>query len=420
MTREHNWADNHTFHAARLHRPASIDEVRRIVVAARNVRAIGMRHSFNGIADAEDIVDLCHLDPRYVIDPERMTVTLGANTTYGALAAHLEQQGYALHNMASLPHVSVAGATATGTHGSGDGNGTLSTAVAGLELVTAAGDVVQVARGDAGFDGMVVGLGAFGIVTRITLDIEPSYRMQQDAFVDLPWQTLLTKFDAVSSVATSVNLLTKWSADAVDRMWCKTRLPDGRARSVSAAHLGASAAPLNRISSSVGDPNLILYPFGGVPGPWSERLPHFRLDCEPGTRDQIQSEYMLPRTAFPAAATALRAMGQRIDTLLRATEIRTMAADGLWLSPAYGRDTVAIHFTWKREHEAVGRITREIEDLLLPMGGRPHWGKLLHADADALAGAYPQMSAFRALAESYDPGRKFRNAYLEAHVFSAE
>jgi xylitol oxidase len=419
MMREQNWAENYTFAAARILRPGSIDEVRRMVAAAPQLRAIGSRHSFNGIADTTgDIIDLGLLDPDFVVDPQRMTVSLGANTSYGTLATYLQTRGYGLHNMGSLPHISVVGATATGTHGSGDRSGSLSTAVCGLELVGADGDVVHLRRGDDGFAGMVVGLGAFGVVTRVTLDIQPSYQMRQDEFTDLPWEALLSDFDAVSSAAYSVSILTKWGDRAVNRLWLKTRLDDAApAASVTAARLGARPAPDGTIPRPLDDPDALLTPFGGVPGPWSERLPHFRPEAQPGVRDQIQSEYMLPRPQIVPALAALRGLASRIDPYLHMTEIRTMAADDLWLSPSYGHDTVAIHFTWHRRPAEVAAITQAIEAILLPLGGRPHWGKLIHAGAFQLAPLYPRLEAFRALARRYDPTGKFRNAYLDRHVF---
>ncbi|HEY0419575.1 MAG TPA: FAD-binding protein [Acetobacteraceae bacterium] len=418
MTREHNWADNYTFKAARIHRPASIDEVRRLVAGSARVRALGTRHSFNGLADsAGDLIDLSGIDPDFAIDRERQTVTVGAATRYGPLASHLHAQGFALHNMGSLPHISVAGATATGTHGSGDRNGTLSTAVVGLELVTGDGDIVRVRRGDAGFDGMVVGLGAFGVVTRVTLEIQPSFDMRQDGFVDLPWTAVLDNLDEVTSAAYSVSLLTMWSQATVGRLWLKTRLTEDGPLEVTAAHLGATAAP-HVVSTGPDDPADRLNPFG-VAGPWSERLPHFRLDREPGPDEQIQSEYMVPRSQAMVALARLRAIGGRIDPHLHVTEIRTMAADALWLSPSYGEDSVAIHFTWKKEPDAVDAITAEIEDMLLPLGARPHWGKLMHARADRIAQLYPRLPDFRALADSYDPGGKFRNEFLAEHVFGS-
>lgn len=415
---ERNWAGNYTFTAPCIHRVKSVEQIRRLVEKARKVRAIGTRHSFNGIADSsENLIDLEDLDPDFRIDPDRMTVTVGAATSYGALATYLHGQGFALHNMGSLPHISVAGATATSTHGSGDKNGTLSSAVAGLEIVGGDGDLIHVSRGSDDFDGMVVGLGAFGVVTRVTLDIQPTFDVRQDAFVDLPWCQLLSNFDEISAAAYSVSIVTKWSEATVSRLWLKTRLVDGLPLEVTASHLGAAASLEHLTAIGTDDFASTFNPFGGVPGPWSERLSHFRFDKDPGPAEQLQSEYMVPRQNTAAALTALRGIADRIDPCLMATEIRTMAADNLWLSLSYGHDAVGIHFTWKFELAAVDALTRDIEALLIPLGGRPHWGKIIHAPAATLAHLYPRMQHFRNLADYYDPKRKFRNDYLAKHVF---
>ena len=415
MKREHNWADNYTFSAGRIHRPASLDEVRRLVATSPRIRAIGTRHSFNGVADsAGELVDLRDIDPGFVIDPERRTVTVGAATNYGVLAAHLQLMGWALHNMASLPHVSVAGAIMTGTHGSGDRLGNLATAVAALELVCATGDLLTIRRGDPGFDGAVVALGALGIVTRVTLDIEPAFAMRQDAFEGLAWAALLADLDAVMSAGYSVSLMTSWSGPTVSRWWIKTRLEEGAPDRMPAARLGTAPATQPALRAT---PEAIqrLNPFG-VAGPWSERLAHFRPDVEPNPAFHLQSEYMVPRARAAIAIARLRDIGERIDRLLWATEIRSMTGDGLWLSPSYGDDRVAIHFSWLREPDAVAALTAEIEGMLRPLGAQPHWGKIMHARAAELAPLYPKLPAFRDLARSHDPTGKFRNEFLEAHV----
>lgn len=415
MARERNWADNHTFLAGRVHRPKTVDEVRRLTAGARQVHAVGVRHSFNAAADSPgELIDLGGIEPGFVIDPERRTVTVGAGTNYGVLAAYLQRAGWALHNMASLPHVSVAGAIATGTHGSGDRLGVLGTAVAALEMVAATGDLVTLRRGEAGFDGAVVALGALGVVTRMTLDVQPAFDMRQDAFEGLLWSTLLADLDAVMSAGYSVSLFTAWSAPTVTRLWIKTRLNDGAPETPRVTHLGVvpAAHPSWRATPETA---LRLNPFG-IAGPWSERLAHFRPDVEI-TPVHLQSEYMVPRARATAAIAGLRDMAERIDRQLWVTEIRSMAADGLWLSPAYGDDRVAIHFSWKNEPEAVAAITAEIEARLLPLGARPHWGKIIRAPAAQLAPLYPQLPAFRDLARAYDPDGKFRNAYLDIHVF---
>jgi xylitol oxidase len=416
LPREHNWADNHTFAAARIHRPASVSEVRKLVAGTSRIRAIGARHSFNAIADSPGaLIDLGGIDPDFVIDRDRSTVTVAGGTTYAALAAHLQREGLALPNMASLPHVTVAGATATGTHGSGDRLGNLSTAVAALEMVTATGDIMTARRDDPDFDGMVVGLGAFGIVTRVTLDIQASFNMRQDAFEGLPWDAALANFDAVMSAGYSISLMTMWSAPSVTRLWIKTRLADREAETVSAAHLGATPAVQATVNTA---PDAIerLYPFG-VPGPWSERLPHFRADKEPALAAHLQSEYIVPRARAVEAMTMLRAVGDRIDRYLLATEIRSMKGDTLWLSPSYGHDSVGIHFSWNGTPDTVRRMTLEIENMLLPLGARPHWGKIMHARAEHLVSLYPKLAAFRERVQRYDPGGKFRNDFLDLHVF---
>jgi xylitol oxidase len=416
MTPRHNWADNYTFKAVHIHRPTSVEELRGLVAASPRIRAVGTRHSFNGIADSSgDLVDLSGLGPDLVINREQRTVTVGASTTYAVLARQLQAQGWALHNMASIAQISVAGATATGTHGSGSMSGSLSTAVAGLELVTAAGDVIQVRRGDATFDGVVVGLGAFGIVTRVTLDIQPSFDVRQDAFVDLPWEIVLSNLDEVMSAADSVSLMTLWSSATVNHVWFKTRVADGAPSDVTAAHLGATAAPSASVIVNDDVANQ-LNPFG-IEGPWSERMTHFRLDAEVGPAEQLQSEYLVPRRQAVSAIAKLSAIGDRIDPHLYISEIRTVAQDALWLSPTYGHDCVAIHFTWKRKPDEVHAITHEIEEMLLPLGARPHWAKLIHARAVRLAPLYPRLPMFCDLARYYDPTEKFRNEFLNAHVF---
>ena len=420
MTRAHNWADNYTFSAACIHRPASADEVRRVVAQSSRIRAIGARHSFNGIADSPgDLIDLSGMDPGFFIDPERRTVTVGAGTNYGVLASYLHHAGWALHNMASLPHVSVAGAIATGTHGSGDRLGNLATAVAALDLVSATGDLVTIRRGDPGFDGAVVALGALGIVTRVTLDIQPEFEMRQDTFEGLPWTTVLSDFDAVMSAGYSVSLLTSWSGPTVTRLWIKTRLVDGAPETVAAAHLGATPAGQPWTSATPEAMQQLMQQLNpvGSPGWWFERLPHFRSGAKPGPAGHLQSEYMVPRTLVTLAIAKLRVIGDRIDGHLLATEIRSMTGDRLWLSPAYGDDYVGIHFSWQRKPDAVQAMTAEIEALLLPLGARPHWGKIIHARAAQLAPLYPKLPAFRELARSYDPGGKFRNEFLDVHVF---
>jgi alditol oxidase len=416
MAREHNWADNHDFGAARIHRPATLDEVRRLVAATRRIHPVGARHSFNDVADSPgELIDLGGIAANFAIDPERRTVSVGAGTTYGVLAVYLQSQGWALHNTASLPHISVAGAVATGTHGSGDRLGNLATAVAALDIVTATGDLVTLRRGEPAFDGAVVALGALGVVTRVTLDIEPAYTLRQDAFEGLTWDAMQADVAAVMGAGYSVSLMTLWSRPTVSRWWIKTRLDEGAADAPPQVPAGVTVAthPSTRVSP---DSARRLNPFG-VAGPWSDRLPHFQRDIEITPVGHLQSEYFVPRSRAAAAIARLRAIGERVDKLLWATEIRSMTGDALWLSPAHGEDRVSIHFSWQREIDAVDALTAEIEAMLLALGARPHWGKIMHAPAAQLAPLYPKLPAFRDLVHRYDPDNKFGNAFLARHVF---
>ncbi|TFC71289.1 FAD-binding protein [Cryobacterium sp. TMS1-20-1] len=410
---ERNWAGNYRYVAPIVH-PTSVEQMQQIVAAATRVRALGSRHSFNAIADsAGTLVALDGFDDSIRIDPVALSVEVSGGTTYGTLAVELQRQGYALHNLASLPHISVAGAIATGTHGSGDQNGSLATAVSALEIVTASGELLRVDRSTPDFAGMVVGLGALGIVTRVTLDIQPSFDVRQFVYENLPWSDVLHDFDAVMGSAYSVSLFTDWQGETVQQAWVKSRGTDFAG---GPEFFGGTAAtegrhPLPGISAINCTEQL------GVAGPWSERLAHFRLAFTPSDGDELQSEYHVPREYAVAAIEAMRALSSRIAPLLLVSEIRSIAADDLWLSPSFERAGVALHFTWKPDQAAVEALLPALEAALAPFVVRPHWGKLFQADVATLATAYPWLGHFRALADRLDPAGKFRNAFLEHTVF---
>ena len=209
VVNEANWAGNYTYQAERLHRPSRLEQVQELVATTPRVRVLGSRHSFNDLADSPELVSLDGLPADVVVDHAAGTVAFAAGLRYGQLAETLRAEGVALANLASLPHISVAGAVATATHGSGDSSGNLATAVAGLELVTSSGELVTAARGDPDFDGLVVNLGALGAVTRLTLDVEPAYQVRQRAFEGLAWDSLFEHLDAVTSAGYSVSLFTR-------------------------------------------------------------------------------------------------------------------------------------------------------------------------------------------------------------------
>jgi xylitol oxidase len=410
---EGNWAGTYAYSAKRLHRPSTLEEVREVVAGAERIRVLGSRHSFSDIADSPELVSLDALAADVVVDRAAGTVSFGAAVTYGQLAQALQREGLALHNMASLPHISVAGAVATATHGSGDRNGNLATAVAALELVTSDGEVVAVRRGDPDFAGVVVGLGALGAVTRISLDVQPAYQVRQRVFEGLGWDALLEHFDAVMSSGDSVSVFTRWG-DATDQVWIKSR-DTGEPETVRSDLFGALAATVDR-HPILGLDAVSCSPQLGVPGLWSDRLAHFRLGYTPSQGEEIQSEYFVARRHACAAIDALRSVRDSVQPLLLVGEIRTVAADELWLSHQYGQDTVAFHFTWKREPEAVKRTLARIEPALAPFAARPHWGKLFLAQAPAVAPHYERLPDFIRLAERLDPRGAFRNAWFERHV----
>lgn len=414
---ERNWAGNHTYSAPMVAHPESVEELQELVAASDLVRALGSRHSFNDIADtAGTMAVLDRLDDDIIVDARNMTVTVSGGTRYGTLAAELQRRGFALHNLASLPHISVAGAVATGTHGSGDTNGNLATAVAGLEMVTADGSILSARRGDACFDGMVVGLGALGIVTRLTLDIEPSFQVRQSVFEHLGWDRVLDDFDEVTSSAYSLSLFTDWSGQTVQQGWLKSRHGDREPAGGAVGFFGGIPAtvarhPLPGASGSNCTEQL------DVPGPWSDRLAHFRMEFTPSKGDELQSEYLIPREHAVDALKAMRRLSHIVTPLLLVGEIRTIAADQLWLSPNYGRDGIGLHFTWLQNPAAVQAVLPLIEAELAPFAARPHWGKLFDAGAAAIAPLYPRFGDFRALADRLDPAGKFRNSFLERKVF---
>jgi xylitol oxidase len=359
-------------------------------------------------------VSLEAIAPDIRIDRDAMTVTASAGVRYGVLAEALEEKGLALHNMGSLPHISIGGATATATHGSGDANGNLATAVAAIEFVTSSGEIVTTKRGDPDFPGMVVHLGALGIATRLTLDLQPSYLVCQEVVEGLPWDDVTTDFDAVFSSAYSVSIFTSW-AESADVLWLKHRLEPGEAPQSRNRWRGTAAAanrhPVLSLPAEACTDQML------EPGPWCFRIPHFRLDQVPASGEEIQTEYMVARADAVAVIEALRAFQPEMRDLLMISEIRTIAGDDLWLSTAYDRDTVAFHFSWYADQEGVDRLLPRLEDRLGEFDIRPHWGKAFAMDAAAIAERYPNMARFRALVERMDPRGAFRNDYIDRSIF---
>jgi xylitol oxidase len=418
---ERNWAGNYRYRARALHRPRTLEHLRELAATRPRIRVLGSRHSFTEIADGDELVTLAGLPQELTFNRAEGTVTLSAAWRYGDLAERLHAEGLALGNLASLPHISVPGAVATATHGSGNANGNLATAVAAVEFVRSDGELMWLHRGDADFNGAVVSLGALGAVTRISLDVQPAYEMRQLVFEGLAWPALYEHFDAIMAAGYSVSIFTRWQ-DTVDQVWVKQRRqPDDPAGDpaghTSSTLFGARAATVARHPILGIDP-VHCTPQLGAWGPWLERLPHFRMGYTPSSGDELQSEYHFARERGVAAIEAVRALSERLAELVQVAEIRTVAADELWLSPQYRRDTVAIHFTWVGREEPVRRALAALEAALLPLGARPHWGKLFAADAAYIASAYERAGEFAALAQRLDPRGAFTNAWLQDRLLA--
>ena len=414
-----NWAGNYTYSATEVSYPDTVAQVQGLIRHGSKVHALGSRHSFNTIADTPGaLISLKQLDRVVAIDRDRMTVTVEAGSTYGQLGQYLHHEGFALHNLASLPHISVAGACATATHGSGDRNGNLATAVTALEMVTAGGEIVTLSRDQnkEQFLGAVVGLGGLGVVTKLTLAIEPAVEMCQYVYENLPLAQLQDHFDAITSLAYSVSLFTDWRSDTINQLWLKNRVTDNTPSQKDPASFGVTPAPAR------------LHPIGtlsavncteqmGIPGPWYERLPHFRIGFTPSSGEELQSEYMVPRQHAVAALSAINRIREQIAPRLLISEIRTIAADDLWMSPCYHQACVCIHFTWQKDWPAVSKILPLIEEQLEPFQARPHWGKLFTMPPARVQSLYEKLPDFRRLLQEYDPQGKFRNTFLNTYIF---
>ncbi|MGW8062538.1 FAD-binding protein [Streptomyces ziwulingensis] len=405
-----NWAGNITYAAKELLRPDSPGALRALVADSARVRVLGSGHSFNEIAEpgAEGVLlSLAGLPAEVDVDSAARTVRVGGGVRYAELARRVHGRGLALANMASLPHISVAGSVATGTHGSGVGNGSLASAVREVELVTADGSTVTVARGDERFGGAVTSLGALGVVTALTLDLEPAYEVEQHVFTELPLAGLDTAvFDTVMAAAYSVSLFTDWRAPGFRQVWLKRRTDQPLPEFPYAAPAAVKTHPVP------GMPAVNCTEQFGVPGPWHERLPHFRAEFTPSSGAELQSEYLMPRAHALDALRAVDAIRETVAPVLQTCEVRTVAADEQWLSPAYGRDTVAAHFTWVEDTAAVLPVVRRLEEALSPFAARPHWGKVFTTPAGGLRALYPRLGDFRALAGALDPAGKFTNAFV--------
>jgi len=415
-----NWAGNLTYSTDHLFTPASVDEVRQVVKSCSKLRALGTRHSFNTIADStSNQISVKRLD-EIAIDDKARTVTVGAGVAYGQLAPVIEARGFALHNLASLPHISVAGAIATATHGSGIHNGNLATAVAGLEIVAADGQLIRLTREKDGdqFLGAVVSLGSLGVATRVTLNLQPTFQVAQSVYRNLSFDHLQHHFDEIFGSGFSVSLFTDWQNHRATQVWIKRRLAAGDKNEWQPEFFGAKLAK-EKLHPIDDHPAESCTEQQGIPGPWYERLPHFKMNFTPSSGRELQTEYFVPRDRGYEAILAVEKLRDSITPHLFVTELRTIAADDLWMSMAYQRPSLAIHFTWKPEWPEVRKILPMIEAQLEPFGVRPHWGKLFTLPPARLQSQYSRLQDFKASVKRYDPDGKFRNEFLSMNLYSS-
>lgn len=413
-TTERNWSGTYTYRTGQIYRPRTIDELRHLIEGASgSLHGLGTRHSFNDIADADGMISLEALPANVTIDQDARTVTVPAAMRYGDLARLLQEAGWALSNLPSLPHISVAGSVATATHGSGNANPSLASAVTAMSMVTGTGDLLRIDQTSPDFTGVVVHLGALGVVTDLTLSIEPTFLVRQDVYQHLPWDQLTGSFDDVMSAGYSVSAITDFASDDVELLWIKSRVDRG-ASQLPAELFGARAAT-EKLHMTRGNDPIHCTPQLGEPGPWCYRLPHFLLEFTPSSGAEIQSEYLMDRRYASSVIETLRGLGHAIAPVVRSAEIRTVAADDLWLSPGYQQNVFGVHFTWQPDTAEVTALVERIEAVLQPFHPRPHWAKVF-GDGHRWSELYPRLPDFRRLVEAYDPHGIFRNAYLSRTI----
>lgn len=414
-----NWAGNYQYSTDRLEQATSVEQVQALIRKHNKLKVLGTRHCFNGIADStQQFINLGDMSQVVSLDEKAQTVTVDATIKYGDLAVYLDKKGYALHNLASLPHISVAGACATATHGSGVGNGNLSTAVVGMDFITATGEkrtLTEAADGDL-FRAAVVHLGGLGVVTHLTLKVQPTFQVRQDIYENLPMSQLKEHFAAIMSAGYSVSLFTDWQKGLVSEVWVKTRVEPGHVHTVSPDFYGAKPATRNLHPIAALDAINCTEQMG-IAGPWYDRLPHFRMGFTPSSGKELQSEYFVPASSAVEAMLAVERLRNLVTPHLMISEIRTIAADTLWMSPAYKRPSVALHFTWKPDWASVKKVLPVIEKELAPFGVRPHWGKLFTIPPAQLQARYEKHADFKKMLTQYDPNGKFRNAFLDTNIF---
>jgi xylitol oxidase len=416
-----NWAGNLKYSTGNVHYPKTIEEVQAVVKKCDKLKALGSRHSFNRIADSsENQISLKEMNKVVSLDKKANTITVEGGARYGEFAAYLHENGYALPNLASLPHITVIGACATATHGSGVKNGNLSTSVSAIEFVNAAGEVVTLSKQKDGeeFYGAVVGLGALGVVTKVTLDLLPTFDMKQVVYRNLPMQELKNNFDDIQSRGYSVSLFTDWKNKNINEVWIKSRVEKGDVSASDLELYGAKRATQNMHPVEDQSAENVTEQMG-KPGPWYERMAHFKMGFNPSTGKELQSEYFVPIENAYEAMMAIEKLHDKISPHLFISEIRTINADNFWLSPCYKKTCVAFHTTWKQEVDTVMGLLPLMEEQLAPFNPIPHWAKLFTMSPAVVQSKYEKLADFKQLVAKYDQNGKFRNEFLAKNLYTS-
>ncbi len=424
----HNWARNVTADPLRVLRPRHAQEIAEAVTAAARdgltVKAIGAGHSFTGIAAAPGVqLDLQDMQGVLGVDPAQRRVRFAAGTRLHQVPRMLKEFGLAMENLGDIDAQSLAGATSTGTHGTGARFGGMATQIAALKLVDGQGVLREISPQHQGelFDAARLGLGALGVITELTIQCVPRFKLHAVESPE-PLHDLLADFDRRATEADHFEFY--WFPHTTTALTkTNTRLP-----------LDAPSRPLGAVRRWLDDDVLANRIFGlmcalgkAAPGliPPVNRLAQQLA----GNRDYTdvstsvfttlrkvrfrEMEYALPRETIPAVVREIdRLIESRRWRISFPLEVRVAAPDGIWLSTAHGRDTgyVAVHRYFKEDHH---EYFRAVEEIFRAHGGRPHWGKIHYQEAGGLARLYPRFGDFLAARDKLDPHRIFANPYLE-------
>ncbi|WP_348788273.1 D-arabinono-1,4-lactone oxidase [Leifsonia sp. NPDC080035] len=422
-----NWGRSESIRPQRVERPSSAEAVQRAVAAAAKqgmrVKAVGAGHSFTGIAAAPGVqLDLEALSGVLDVDLERGRVRLAAGTHLHQLPRLLRPYGLALENMGDIDRQTIAGATSTGTHGTGGSFGGLATQIVGVTIVTGSGELLTIDETQNAelLPAARLGLGALGVIVDLTIQCVPAYLLKAVERPE-PLQEVLEGY------------LERSAAEDHFEFYWFPHTETGLTKTNTRLPLTEARAPLSAVGRWVDDELLANGVYRGVCAlgtaapaivpPFSrlaQRLTGNRdfTDVSPAvfvTNRTVrfrEMEYALPRAAVPAALAEVKALIERKGWRISfPVEVRSAAADDNWMSTAYGRDTgyIAVHRYYREDPT---EYFTAVERIMMAHEGRPHWGKMHFRDAASLQTAYPRFDDFLAVRDRLDPDRRLANAYL--------